>query len=413
MISSEAVDIDDDSAFCERIINEIYAVFLRDPELTGFEIIPMPSNTNKSPVIHIDHNLGLQSWCVKYIYEYAHRLLLRHKAECFKLSGGSGPSSTCITGNTSGTMLLSGPGNNAIIKYLNCAILINPDVATFWNLRRQLFAKNRLDITKEFQFSTVVLSKKPKSNEAFAYRRWLYLFQSYDAIDWAFEIGLCEKCADRSTTNYHAWCHRQWVLMKAPQLLKFEVYKTEKFIRKHVHDYSCYNHRQFVLTKMYESLYFDEHEGDDFSELMKYTGSLVNATVENVDELLRWLVPTACKEALNQLKLRSFLFCLNLAAYDLRFCDDLQRVYGKSQAFDYHRRFMLKFIIDHCRCASSTLAIDETKDHRSTCNQPMNKITKLDDQDSAFFRAIAATEKNRSTPQHKLWCRLFLGFDFE
>lgn len=155
-------------------LNRIFCFFSR----TGFEVIPMPSNTNKSPVIHIEHNLGLQSWCVKYIYEYAHRLLLRHKAECFKLSGGVTPSSTSIVGNTSGALLMSGTGNNAIIKYLNCAILINPDVATFWNLRRQLFAKNRLDITKEFQFSAVVLSKKPKSNEAFAYRRWLYLFQS-------------------------------------------------------------------------------------------------------------------------------------------------------------------------------------------------------------------------------------------
>lgn len=139
----------------------------------------MPSNTNKSPVIHIEHNLGLESWCVQYIYVYAHRLLLRHKAECLKLSGG-GSSSTNLVGSSSGTMLMSSSttGNNAIIKYLNCAILINPDVATFWNVRRQLFAKNRLDITKEFQFSALVLSKKPKSNEAFAYRRWLYLFQS-------------------------------------------------------------------------------------------------------------------------------------------------------------------------------------------------------------------------------------------
>lgn len=403
--------LDDNNAFCEKIINEIYAVFLKDPELTGFEIIPMPSNTNKSPVIHIEHNLGLQSWCVKYIYEYAHRLLLRHKADCLKLSGG-GSSSTNLVGSGSGGNSTS-TGTNAIIKYLNCAILINPDVAMFWHLRRQLFAKNRLDITKEFQFSAVVLSKKPKSNEAFAYRRWLYLFQSYDAIDWAFEIGLCEKCADKSTTNYHAWCHRQWVIMKAPQLLKFEIYKTEKFIRKHIHDYSCYNHRQFVLAKMSESLYFDEHDGDDLDELMQYTGSLVNSPVETVDDLLRWLIPTASRDTLNELKVRSFLFCLNLAAYDLRFCEELKSTYGDSKAFENHRRFMVKFIVDRCRCAPRTLANDANGQFSSTCNQPMTKITKLDEQDSAFIRAIESDERTRITPQHKLWCKLFLGFDFE
>lgn len=414
--TTEAADyLDDNNAFCEKIINEIYAVFLKDPDLTGFEIIPMPSNTNKSPVIHIEHNLGLQSWCVKYIYEYAHRLLLRHKAECQKLSGGGGPgqNSTNLVGSSSGAMLSSTTGNNAIIKYLNCAILINPDVATFWNLRRQLFAKNRLDITKEFQFSAVVLSKKPKSNEAFAYRRWLYLFQSYDAIDWAFEIGLCEKCADKSTTNYHAWCHRQWVIMKAPQLLKFEIYKTEKFIRKHIHDYSCYNHRQFVLAKMSETSFFDEHDEHDFDELMQYTGSLVSSTVATVDDLLRWLIPTANRESLNESKVRSFLFCLNLAAYDLKLCEELKSAYGESLAFENHRRFMIKFIIDRCRSAPSTLTQDTNGQFSATCNQPMSKITKLDEQDSAFIRAIESNEQTRPTSQHKMWCKLFLGFDFE
>lgn len=34
MTSTEAVDyLDDNNAFCEKIINEIYAVFLKDPEL--------------------------------------------------------------------------------------------------------------------------------------------------------------------------------------------------------------------------------------------------------------------------------------------------------------------------------------------------------------------------------------------
>jgi protein prenyltransferase alpha subunit repeat containing protein 1 len=63
----------------------------------------------------------------------------------------------------------------------NILWLVNPiilDVSTFWNIRRQLVEKVQLEITQEFQFSGLVLSKKPKSSEAFFYRRWLYLFQS-------------------------------------------------------------------------------------------------------------------------------------------------------------------------------------------------------------------------------------------
>ncbi|XP_055547579.1 protein prenyltransferase alpha subunit repeat-containing protein 1-B [Wyeomyia smithii] len=415
-MTSDAVDLDDDNAFCEKIINEIHAVFLKDSELTGFEIIPMPSNTNKSPVVHLEHNLGLQSWCIKYIYKYSHRLILHHKAECSKLLLGTSPvSGGLFTNSTTGSSLLQisgNTGNNSIIKYLNCAILVNPDVATFWNLRRQLFAKNRLDITKEFQFAAVVLSKKPKSNEAFAYRRWLYLFQSFDAIDWSFEIGLCEKCADKSTTNYHAWCHRQWVVMKAPHLLKFEIYKTEKFIRKHIHDYSCYNHRQFVLTKMLEGTYFDEDDDHDFSELMNYVGQLMDSTVANVDDLLRWIVPSVNREQINEIKLRSFLYCLNVAAYDLRFCEELKSLYGESKAFENHRRYMIKFIVDWCRKAPCTLT-SGAKSTQSVGSQPLNKITKLDAQESAFLRAVKDGEKSRITPQHRTWCKLFLDFDIE
>lgn len=110
-------------------------------------------------MIHAENNLGLESWCTQHVYEYAHKTIFNKKIENPK-------SIHCIS----------------IVKYLNCAILINPDVATFWNLRRKLFINNKLNITKEFKFSSIVLSKKPKSNEAFCYRRWLFSFQSKSNI---------------------------------------------------------------------------------------------------------------------------------------------------------------------------------------------------------------------------------------
>ncbi|XP_055613309.1 protein prenyltransferase alpha subunit repeat-containing protein 1-B isoform X2 [Uranotaenia lowii] len=375
----------------------------------------MPSNTNKSPVVHVEHNLGLQSWCVKYVYEYAHRLILRHRVECSRLLGSAGTATLggapCI--GTSVSTTATSIASNVLIKYLNCAILINPDVSTFWNLRRQLFAKNRLDITKEFQFAALVLSKKPKSNEAFAYRRWLYLFQSSDAIDWSFEIALCEKCADKSNTNYHAWCHRQWVIMKSPHLLKFEIYKTEKFIRKHIHDYSCYNHRQFVLTRMYETTYFDEDDGHNVENLSQYVSTLIGTTIESEDDLLKLMVPCVNREHLNVFKLRSFMYCLNLAGSDLNLCEELASMYGASQAFENHRRFMVKFIVDRCRNASNTL-LQDVNGQIAQFNQPLSKMTKLEDfENSAFLLAIKGKESQRNAPQHKAWCKLFLGFDID
>ena len=116
----------------------------------------MPFKQNKSPVRVVENHLGIESWCLKYVYQYAHQYIIKHKKQNrYPLT---------------------------IVKYLNCAILINPDVATFWNIRRNLVERVQLSLTQEFQFSALVLSKKPKSSEAFFYRRWLYSFQSEYSI---------------------------------------------------------------------------------------------------------------------------------------------------------------------------------------------------------------------------------------
>lgn len=36
-----------------------------------FDIIPIEDSVcNKSPVIHVEHRLGLESWCVRHLYQY-------------------------------------------------------------------------------------------------------------------------------------------------------------------------------------------------------------------------------------------------------------------------------------------------------------------------------------------------------
>lgn len=134
----------------------------------------------------MENNLGLESWCVKYVFNYAHRVVLESSSRPSK-GGGGGASWHHHNGD--------------IIKYLNVAILLNPDVALYWNIRRYLFGHNKLNLTKEFQFSVLVLSKKPKSNEAFAYRRWLFLFLSKWEIVFLWNIV--------SNTIFYAYLYRR------------------------------------------------------------------------------------------------------------------------------------------------------------------------------------------------------------
>lgn len=175
-----------------------------------------------------------------------------------------------------------------------------------------------------------------------------------EAIDWAVEISLCERCAERKNGNYHAWNHRQWCLQKAPNLLSYEIIKTEKFIRKNIADFSCYHHRHFVLMRLFDLQYFDIHE-NDINELYQFVNrDLEHDKINNVIDLAAFLLPNVQIEAVNANKLKSFLFSLNLALHDLKMILDLVQVHGNYEAFNCYRRSIVKFAIEILHLADST-----------------------------------------------------------
>lgn len=248
------------------------------------------------------------------------------------------------------------------------------DVQTFWNARRRLLQKDRLDIGREFKFSSIVLSKKPKSNDAFFYRRWLFSFQSYESIDWTRELALTERCASKSLSNYQAWAHRQWVLQKAPFLLQYELQTTERFIRKHIGDYSGYFHRQFILNKMNELIYFDHEPINDgnlsqYAALINYLASIGSSDAQTICNqqfstpvsdrvishlpawkiLVKIIIPQRLDNTDNDnVRIRSFLYCLNIAAYDLKLTSELKEMFGYREAFECHRRAIINFLAEKC-----------------------------------------------------------------
>lgn len=346
-----------------------------------FEIINVDESQtkNKTPVIHVDNHLGLESWCCPIVYRHAHQIILvAAKKFPHHLPNQAYEQNGVIDHSPH-------PFNHTLVKYLNCALLINPDVTTFWNARRRLLQKDRLDIGREFKFSAIVLSKKPKSNDAFCYRRWLYSFQSHESIDWTRELSLCERCASKSLSNYQAWAHRQWVLTTAPFLLQYELQTTERFIRKHIGDYSGYFHRQFVLYKMSEINYF-EYEPNNEGNVAQYT-ALINylAQIGSTDaQLIRNQLPTPANDSPTQaskpfianghylepawkilmkiimperdhdsadndkIRIQSLLYCMNVAAYDLKFITELKEMFGYREGFENHSRATIQFMADKC-----------------------------------------------------------------
>lgn len=123
-----------------------------------FDIIAVDTNfQNKTPVLHLENCLGLESWCVKHVYLYCYTELMdiyfcKPKRKSLKVSSVN---------------------SERLVKLLNVSLLLSPELTTLWNKRRELVDKKILHKKNEIRFTTLVLSRKPKCNDAFGYRRWL------------------------------------------------------------------------------------------------------------------------------------------------------------------------------------------------------------------------------------------------
>ncbi|XP_012281754.1 protein prenyltransferase alpha subunit repeat-containing protein 1 isoform X2 [Orussus abietinus] len=221
--------------------------------MVSFEIIPALDNENKSPVFHDQHSLGLASWSVKPLYFYTYNRLLevrrnRHRRE----------------------------EPDTLARWLLGALLLNPDVSTFWNMRRELVRSGRLEPVDELRFVALVLYYKAKCFEAFAYRRWLMRFAlegerpAVETVECFLrnEIDVATTSANRYANNCHAWSHREHVVTileklapgRTRALLKAEWEATGKWCNRHVSDYSGLAYRQFLLKRLVEDLYREEQE---------------------------------------------------------------------------------------------------------------------------------------------------------
>lgn len=62
---------------------------------------------------------------------------------------------------------------SVLSRLLLGGVLLNPDCTFLWNIRRELIVMGRLDLISDLHVNAVTLSRRPKSSEAFVYRRWL------------------------------------------------------------------------------------------------------------------------------------------------------------------------------------------------------------------------------------------------
>lgn len=109
------------------------------------------------------------------------------------------------------------------------------------------------------------------------------------------------------------------------------------------------------MTKLFDLQYFDLHdtEVNDLFEFVNSTRS-DQSMINNIIDLVEFILPNVKMQTVNANKLKSFLFSLNLAVHDLKMMKDLIDLHGKYEAFNCYRRVIIRFAIDVVQLANES-----------------------------------------------------------
>lgn len=231
-------------------------------------------------------------------------------------------------------------------------LLINPDVSTFWNMKRELVESEILSVTSELLFAKLVLSYKSKSNEAFGYRRWLITRNLSKLQDVELtnvltnELDVCEMAASKNANNYHAWTHRIWCIenighrvITFKDILYRELEFSHRWISSHVSEHTGYHYRQYLfnivrkhpkITNIYEIYY---------KEVIKIL-RLVNDGGDPRDILTFLLGKEKSQRILEEsINYINFICLLLFDLYNT--LEILNTVFPNHESIWYHRRYLM------------------------------------------------------------------------
>lgn len=210
---------------------------------------------NKSPVVVVGNNVGLESWCIKYVYKYCHREFISWRLTKRDIDSSD---------------------NRELMSLSNVILLLNPEFRCVWNLRRSLIVLNRIEIDNELKFSELVLTRKPRNPEVFNYRQFLLQRQlpNIPVQTIRDELDLTLTSSSKYFRNYYSWSHRVWIITTfrkqieiqrtqhgnsnaiAPEVFDQLVYEDLEIVKKftccHVSDFSCYNYIQVIVRYLHD-----------------------------------------------------------------------------------------------------------------------------------------------------------------
>lgn len=332
--------MEEDNAMYEKILIDIKNLIYSDPNLKDFCIVPINENKNKSPVLYEEHNLGLELWCVKYVYSYLYKELFKVRQR--------------LTKNR-----LIHQKIEEVDKYLISALLIHPDVTTFWNMRRELVEYGIINLDIELLLTKLVLSNKSKSNEAFAYRKWVVtkLLKAIPKQDVGSTLALLnrefiitEMAAQKSPNNYHSWNHRMWSLEAALtkhdfadsntylNLLFEQLDFSIRWIQSHISEHTGFHYRQYLLKCVLNSDCLGSEHTIKSRHLLE---AFIHIKACDDETFIHQLLGK-CNSQMHRSKVNFIVLLLEDLFY---FVEKLNELFPGHEAIWYHRRFIIFHIL--------------------------------------------------------------------
>ncbi|XP_060082379.1 geranylgeranyl transferase type-2 subunit alpha-like [Ylistrum balloti] len=140
------------------------------------------------------------------------------------------------------------------LKISGQILIVNPDVYSFWNFRREIFIhlrdqREETELQKLFEdelhFLEACLKVNPKSYGAWHHR--CFVMDAIPEPDWMRELQLCNAFLNLDERNFHCWDYRRHVVLRSNVNLEEELQYTTQKIQSNFSNYSSWHYRSKLL----------------------------------------------------------------------------------------------------------------------------------------------------------------------
>ncbi|RAL43681.1 hypothetical protein DM860_014182 [Cuscuta australis] len=332
---------------------------LNEESGTSFSPDSVPQSTDKTNISSEvfwsqEHKLGISITALHPLYKAAKHAFMDSLGQYRMHTGVTKDKDEYNEGNASSSSLIA--LENEVMKHSTSILVISCDFGTAWNFRKLLVSRRQEHslFMKELDFSDLVLSYSPKSEQAWSQRRWVIKMIAGKCSNFEEIVNKesehVKKLAERSKMNFRAWNHCCWLVsyMSIGQMFG-ELNKSREWAGLHVADNSCFHYRACIMLRILEAFLGKDQNG--------YCG-------EELDVL--W------KE-------------------ELDWVEKLIKLYVGREALWLHRRFLASCWVKYFAASAATCDIHRFVDNELQLFNSCATITDLNFEDYQAQATFAAT----------------------